>query len=208
MKTNLSLALLLCSLSSCVVNRYVAPPFTNLEMIMQLEPGQSVKEVSDKLRIPPYDIAHSHENGSMILIYNYRVKDRNMTVPARAARQMIHGEEGQRDGELWYNMAHRELFLLFKNDTLHSIYGEKVFSEGSYLEAFDKRLGGTGMARDTNYYASDSDALFLQNTYLRRYDSKKEGTLEEDETVKKRRQILSYVGIGAAVLVVGLISRR
>lgn len=209
MKTNLTLVLvaLLCSLSSCMVNRYIAPPFTSLDKILQLKQGQSVDDVSNTLRIRPYDIVHSHENGSMILIYNYRVKDRNLPVPSRAANQMIHSEEGQREGEEWYNTAHKELFLLFKNDTLHGVYGERVFSEGSFLETFDKRLGETGMARDSNYYVSESDALFLQNTYLHRYNDKQEATLEEDQTIKKRRQVLSYIGVGVAALLAGILSK-
>jgi hypothetical protein len=201
------LLLTLLSLTSCSVNRFIAPPFTDLDRILKLKSGLKEGDVSATLGIKPYDIIHSFKTGSKILIYNYRVKDRSMPLAARSARIATHSEESQRGGEEWYNTNYKELYLLFKNDTLAGVYGERMFGEGAFLEVAHLDLGGGKSMNSQNkevQKSNDNDYLFLQNAYYERSNMKEKTILEEDQTVKKRRQILTYIAAGAAVLLLGL----
>jgi len=213
MKNTFNFTLLVFSvlflLSSCKVSRYIAPPFTDVDKIMKLRSGIGLSEVNTTLGIKPYDIIHSYETGSKILIFNYRVKDRNMVLASRTANRTIHSEEAQKEGETWYNTNHKEIYLLFKNDTLSGIYGERMFSEGAYLEMVHERLAFEEIRPKTNNVdlAHDRDYLFLQNVYQERSALKEKAMLQEDEEVKKRRKILTY-GAGLALLtLLSLISR-
>ncbi len=210
MKINTSIFLLTIaiSLTSCGVNRYIAPPFTDVEKILKLKSGASISEVNSILGIKPYDVVHCFETGSKMLVFNYRVKDRSMPLAARSARQATHSEEAQRGGEDWYNANHKELFLLFKNDTLSGVYGERMFGDGSYLELIHDKLtadnGGSTLNGKTSF--QEGDYLFLQNTHLERQSLKEKATLEEDENIQKRRKILRYAGgIAAALLGISLL---
>lgn len=173
---------------------------------MKLKSGIGLSDVSTTLGIKPYDIIHSFETGSKILIFNYRVKDRNMVLAYRTAQRTIHSEEAQREGEPWYNTNHKELFLLFKNDTLSGIYGERMFSEGAFLEMAHERLAFEEIKPNSGSSNSlhDRDYLFLQNVWQERIAIKEKAILEEDENVKKRRKMLGYAGI-SALFILGIL---
>lgn len=63
-------------MTSCVVQ---APKYTPVENILDLKLGMSREEVSQLLDIPPYDLK-SMDSSGYVLIYKYRVTDRN-TIP-------------------------------------------------------------------------------------------------------------------------------
>ena len=182
------------ALSSCSISRYTAPPFTNVEKILRLKPGMTTEEVSGILRIPPYDMVHLYESGSMVLSYNYRVKDRNMVVPTRS-KQVIHSEDAQREGEDWYNTNYHSVFLHFQDDALKSIFSETLISKGAHIEILDKRLinPDSSFIVDKNYY------LLLENGY-ENYSYTQDTQLKEDEQIKRRRDTLKNVGIGVLVI--------
>ncbi|MCG8328832.1 MAG: hypothetical protein MI974_14165 [Chitinophagales bacterium] len=186
-------------LSSCAISRYTAPPFTNVEKILQLKPEMTIDEVSDILKIPPYDIVHSYESGSMVLSYNYRVKDRNMVVPTRSAQQVIHSEDAQREGEDWYNTNYHSVFLHFQDDALKSIFSETLINKGIYIEILDKKL----ISPDSNFIMDGNYHLLLENGY-ENYSYTQEAQLKEDEQIKRRRNTLKQVGVGA-LIILGLI---
>lgn len=166
-------------LTSCAISKYVAPPFTDLDKILQIQHGQTAREVSETLKIRPYDVVYSHDKGRMILIYNYRVKDRRMILPTKTAGQVIHSEDAQRKGDLWYNTNYRELYVLFQDDKVRGIYGEDVLAIGAQVETMDKRLNG----------GTNEDLAFASSVYQERYN-RKSAELSEDEAAKKRRNIL------------------
>lgn len=188
-------------LNSCAVNRYIAPPFTDLDKILKLDPGMSVTQVSDLLLIEPYDIIHSYETGNTILVYNYRVKDRNLPVPSRVAQQIIHSEDGQRDGDPWYNTNYLELYLSFSHDTLKGVYGERTFMEGTYLEMIEGNIAFSDGESSTDAKTIDKDYLFLQNLYRERSSFKRAGQIQGDEVLSRRRKLLQNGLLIAAGLV-------
>lgn len=184
------LLFLILFLSSCSVNRYIAPPFTDIDKIMDLKVGMTVRQVSDQLRIPPHDIVHAYETGNVILVYNYRVKDRNMAVPARSGGVIIHGEDGQREGEEWYNDNYRELYLLFKDGALKSVFSERSFSEGTQAELADRTL----INPDPSSSSFNNDYQLMQGMYEDRASYKERGKLIEDAQLEKRRKSLLVAG--------------
>lgn len=72
----LPVLLLVIFCSSCIVQ---APKYTHVEQVLELKPGMSQEEVSQKLGIPPYDIRYKNDS-LQVLVYKYRVTDRK-TVP-------------------------------------------------------------------------------------------------------------------------------
>lgn len=182
--------------SSCAVKNYIAPPFTDVNKILRLKPGQTSSEVSDILRIDPYDIVHSYETGSMILVYNYRVKDRKMQIPSRAVQQTVPSEGAQREGDIHYNTMYRELYLLFANDTLKSVFGERTFSEGSYIEMVDNHLVASSENNNSTNVNAENDYLFMRNLIQERTSFRKAARIEEDEALKRRRGILKNIFFG------------
>ncbi|MBK8967066.1 MAG: hypothetical protein R3D58_04770 [Saprospiraceae bacterium] len=193
-------------LSSCLISKYSAPPFTDLEKILQLKPGQTVSEVSSALKIRPYDVVYSHEAGRMILIFNYRVKDRRMTLPKKSAQQVIHGEESQRAGDLWYNDNYRELFVLFQNEKLKSVYGEEVLAVAADIELMDNHLYH---AADRELSEADraarEDIRFVATTYQQRY-KKRQAELSDDKANKTKQRIALVGGALILSVIIGLFS--
>lgn len=198
-----AILLSLAALTSCSISKYVAPPFTDLDKILELQPGQTVQEVTSTLKIKPYDVVYSHDKGKMILIYNYRVKDRKMILPTKTAGQVIHSENAQRQGDIWYNTNYQELYLSFQDGKLKGIYGEAVLAVGAQVEVMNSRLNNeqqsaTGMSNHSN-----EDLLFAQSVYHERYN-RKQAELSEDQAAKNRRNTI-LGGIGAIAFIVGLI---
>ena len=192
----------LISLTSCAISKYSAPPFTDLDKILELKPDQTLKEVNDVLKIKPYDVVYSHDKGKMILIYNYRVKDRRMGLPTKTATQVMHSENAQRQGDVWYNINYRELFVLFQNGKIKSIYGEEALSGAGQIEMLEAYLNGNQNPNGTpprEAYRNE-DLLFARNVYQER-NNRKNTELSEDKAAKKRRNLL--LG-GTAVLIVGI----
>jgi hypothetical protein len=202
----LSIPMALFCLTSCAISKYTAPPFTDLDKILDLKTGQTIKEVSETLKIKPYDIVYSHEKGRKILIYNYRLKDRRMPLPTKTAAQVTHGEASQRSGELWYNTNYRELYLLFQDDKLKSIFGEEVLFGGAVsIEALDSHVGGGNPANKSSVGTNDSkdDLLYARGVYQTRLKNK-DTELSEDLAAKKRRNFLIGGGIVGVLALLNL----
>jgi outer membrane protein assembly factor BamE (lipoprotein component of BamABCDE complex) len=68
----LSILLIVCSLTSCIVQ---APKYSNVEDVLILKVGMTKEDVSATLGIPPYDIK-SYTDSTSELIYKYRTTDR------------------------------------------------------------------------------------------------------------------------------------
>lgn len=183
--------------TSCSVSRYIAPPFTDVTKIIELKPGQGVEEVSATLKVEPYDIVHSLDDGKMILIYNYRAKDRNMGLPTRSAQMIIHTEESQRGGETWYNLDYRELYVLFVDGKLKNVYSDNLLSDGQYFASYSDSLSiNTGTSTDLG---------FVQGVYQQRIKS--ELRLDEDKRLKRRRNWFIVGIVGAGLLAINTITR-
>jgi hypothetical protein len=63
--------------SSCA--KRIAVPYSTVEKIVKVTPGMSASDVSSTLGIPPYDVYHMAGDGSTVLIFNYKLKQRKNT---------------------------------------------------------------------------------------------------------------------------------
>ena len=78
MKKNLYLLVFAALISASCAKR-IAAPYSTVEKIVKITPGMSASDVSSVLGIPPYDIYHMAGDGSTVLIYNYKLKQRKNT---------------------------------------------------------------------------------------------------------------------------------
>lgn len=132
-KTIYTLVVIAFALSSCT-NRWIAPPFTEVSKIAEVKSGMSIREVNITLGIDPYDIYHIQEDGSSVLVYNYRHKDRRMPISSNPnqAERSIHTAEGQTSGEVWYGSTSR-LYCLFTNGKLKSLITDAGRKDSEYI---------------------------------------------------------------------------
>ena len=67
----------------------------------------SISDVNKTLGIEPWDIYTLMEDGISVLIYNYRIKNRRMTIEGypEDLEKIKHKEEAQTKGETWYTGA-------------------------------------------------------------------------------------------------------
>ncbi|MFH0892838.1 MAG: hypothetical protein V2A54_00245 [Bacteroidota bacterium] len=126
-------ALAMLFITSC--GKWIAPPYTNVSKIITVKNGMGIEQVNAALGIEPYDVYHIQEDGSSVLVYNYRLKDRRMTVPIfyNAKERAIRGDESsQTQGNVWYGSAAR-LYVLLKDGKVKSMVTDAGREDAQYL---------------------------------------------------------------------------
>ena len=121
-KITIFLVLVLFGTMAC--NRYIAPPFTDVDKISRVKTGMKLKQVVDILEIPPYDVYHLQETGSSMYSFNYRLKDRLMsinTINQDERNRQITNEDSQTKGIIKYNKEYKTLYVLMKENTVVSM---------------------------------------------------------------------------------------
>jgi hypothetical protein len=107
--------MVLITLFSC--NRYVAPPFTDVDKISQIKTGMKLRQVSDILGIEPYDVFYIQETGASLYSFNYRLKNRIMyvysTVNKTEVARQTSDENSQKSGDVYYDKKYRTLYIMF-----------------------------------------------------------------------------------------------
>lgn len=98
-------------------NTWIAPPFTDSEKIIGLKSSMTIDKVSDQLGIPPFDVYHIKDDGSTVVVYNYRLKNRKVAI---VSENKMHNEESQTAGKLWYSKESSLLYVLFKDGKMQS----------------------------------------------------------------------------------------
>jgi hypothetical protein len=128
-------ALVAIIFSSCetVKQTWVAPPYTSVDKIVNLKQGMTMADVTKTLGIDAYDIYHIQEDGSSVLLYNYRVKDRITELPMEPKKrdEFLHGESAQTAGTPYYKMESSIAYILYKDGKMRSVITDegKVNSE-------------------------------------------------------------------------------
>lgn len=128
----------LISFQSCTTYKsyWVAPEFTNVSKISQLRAGMSTDEINKTLGTQPYDIYHIQQDGSSVIVYNYRIKERRMTVPTdpvQRERTIRNDEKSQTEGEPWYQEDHNRVFVLMKDNKMKSLITDNGYENSQYL---------------------------------------------------------------------------
>jgi hypothetical protein len=117
MKKLMLISALLIVLSSC--SHFIAPPYTNVEKITELEQGMTVDKVNDVLDINPYDVYYIGKKKT-ILVYNYRVKNRKQKVSG-SYDEFIHSEASQTGGAPYYKKEGDKVFVSFEDGKMSSL---------------------------------------------------------------------------------------
>ena len=115
-------------LASCA--KYIAPPFTSVDKIVKLKAGMTLNDVNTALNIEPYDVYFSEEDGSMVVTYNYRIKDRKMGMPTE---NKIRSEVGQKEGDPWYKTEWELLYVFYKDGKMKSAISDNGRSDAEFL---------------------------------------------------------------------------
>lgn len=112
---------LLILLGSC--NRYIAPVFTDVERISQLRPNMSLKQMVDILGIEPYNIYNMQEDGSMVVVFNYRLKMRRVVAPTfnqDEFNRQTTNDDSQTSGDEFYSKDYKTLYAIINDNKLVS----------------------------------------------------------------------------------------
>lgn len=119
--------------TSC--SKWIAPPYTSVDKIIKVKAGMTIEQANATLGIDPYDVYMIQEDGSSIYLYNYRRKDRRMSVPpfARARERAIKGEESsQTNGTLWYGET-SILYVQAKDGKIKSMITDAGRQDAEFL---------------------------------------------------------------------------
>ncbi len=117
----LAFAVIICFIISSCSSAWIAPPYTDTEKIIDLKTSMSMSSVTNKLGIPPFDVYHLQEDGSSVLVFNYRLRNRKMSY---GSDTQLHNEESQSKGKLWYSDDSYLLYVLFKDSKMVSLVTE------------------------------------------------------------------------------------
>ena len=109
--------------SSCA--KRIAAPYSTVEKIVKITPGMSASDVSSTLGIPPYDIYHMAGDGSTVLTYNYKLKQRKNTgcgllENIGLADPFYSKEENLAVGSSYY-VKESKLYVLLQNGKVTSL---------------------------------------------------------------------------------------
>ena len=176
---HISIITLIIIVSSCSpkTSTWIEPPYTNVEKIATIKPGMNLDDVTEALGIPPYNIFHMQEDGSLILLFNYRIKNRRMEIPLSPEMQerTKHSESGQKSGDDYYQSESNYLYVYFKDKKVKSYITESGIDNSEFLMLVNnnlKRLSKGDMSnlqveKVGNYYtvnSGDSTSVYIVNT--------------------------------------------
>ncbi len=212
MKPLLFISSIVVLFSSCGIHsKWVAPPYTNVEKIMTLKPGMTVEEVTGTLGIPAYNVYNIQEDGSMILLYNYRIKNRKMEVPVDPAEQndVIHSESGQDGGQTFYQTESNYLYVYFKEKKLKSVITEAGLVNSEFIMLVNNNLkiiskedmSKLTMKKVGDYYivnSADSSSTIVVSAANVVQNSKSQSTVENPD--RKKSQNAKTTRITGAIL--------
>ncbi|MFN8230282.1 MAG: hypothetical protein U0V03_05090 [Bacteroidia bacterium] len=110
-------------LSSCA--KRIAVPYSTVEKIVKVTPGMTTSDVSSTLGIPPYDVYHMAGDGSTVLIFNYKLKQRKNTGCGALERMgfadpFYSKEENLAVGSSYY-VEESKVYILFQNGKVTSL---------------------------------------------------------------------------------------
>ncbi len=128
-----------CETTSIIINtsstsKWIAPKYTNVSKILKVTKEMDIATVSRTLGIPPYDIYTMQADGATILMYNYRIKERSMSLPQTNYQEVTRGtEKSQKEGEIWYQLNSYHLYIIFEKGKMKSMLTDVGRKDGEVL---------------------------------------------------------------------------
>ena len=153
-KITILFAVVLFSTMAC--NRYIAPPFTDVDKISRVKTGMKLKQVIDILEISPYDVYHLQETGSAMYSFNYRLKERVIpitTINQDERARLITNEDSQTKGTIRYNKKYKVLYILMKDNAVASM------------------ISTSGREQSENIIIQDNNIRFIDDSDFSIYES-------------------------------------
>jgi hypothetical protein len=103
----------------------LAPPYSTVEKIVRINPGMTASDVSSTLGIPPYDVYHMAGDGSSVMSYWYKIKERKNTgcgllENMGLADPFYSKEENLAVGASYFTTEHR-VYVLYQNGKVSSL---------------------------------------------------------------------------------------
>jgi hypothetical protein len=111
---------------------WIAPPYTNVEKILNIRPGMTLSEVNMTLGIDPFDVYYIYSDGSFLLVYNYRLKYR-MIDESIINKETIRNEQAQTVGEPIYPDYSSRLYVKFKDNIVQSLITDAGKENAEYI---------------------------------------------------------------------------
>jgi hypothetical protein len=149
-------ALLLAAFPGCM--KRLAPPYTTVEKIVRIVPGMSAAEVSSTMGIPPYDVYHMAGDGSSLMSYWYKIKERKNTgcgtfEKMGLADPFYSKEENLSVGASYYTSEH-QVYVLFQNGKVSSLVTDAGRGDSEDLLVLNNTIQFIGKTNrhSFNYY--------------------------------------------------------
>lgn len=141
-KRNLLFIAIIALFSSCTNSYWIEAPYTSVEKLANLKAGMNISQVNSTLGIPPYNIYHIQEDGSSVITYNYRIRNRRMAMPSDPIKQkeLKATEAAQTQGETWYETESHTVFVFFKDGQMKSMISDEGMKKSEYLLIKDNNL--------------------------------------------------------------------
>tara|TARA_B100001115_G_scaffold184311_1_gene186232 strand:- start:1867 stop:2379 length:513 start_codon:yes stop_codon:yes gene_type:complete len=135
MKTKFTLFLATILLSSCAVTTVLHPKFTNVETLLEINRGESLKTIINKIGFSPEDVYVQQSNGYKIVTYSYKLLQRHV----KPLNINLIGSE--KDGREEYSEDIHTVFFVFdKNDVLLTYITEKGRGDAKNLLIDDHKI--------------------------------------------------------------------
>ncbi len=190
---------------------WIAPPYTNVDKILNVQPGMTLSEVNQTLGIDPFDVYYIYADGSFILVYNYRLKYRMMD-ESIIDKERITSEQAQTVGEPIYPDYSSRLYVKFKNNIVQSLITDVGKENAEYILLVENNVQLlTANELDTikgfrlgdKYFIDSSQPSAAVIQLWEREESRK--TTEEE--VREKRIPRGLIIIGAVAGIAGVIYR-
>jgi hypothetical protein len=115
-------------LSSC--NKWIAPPYTSPDKILQVKNEMNLEQVNETLGIEPYNMLHKNDSTSLFE-YHYRLRDREINNISNY-KKFIHSAKSLTGGESWFDKPSK-LYALYENNGLKTIITKNGLENSDYL---------------------------------------------------------------------------
>jgi len=146
--------------SSCAT--WIAPTYTSVDKMLQVEKGMSSVKVDETLGIKPYNMLHRNDSTS-IFEYHYRLKDRDVNNIIKY-NDFIHQEQSQTGGENWFTKPSK-FYVLYDNNKLSTLVTENGLENSDYLLLKNNNLILVSQSDLVNF------KLFENASYLHKIDN-------------------------------------
>ena len=136
--TSFLISIVVLTTVSCIQSKFiVAPPFTNVEKLSNIEIGQTKDDVNKALGIQPYDLLYLNE-GSFLCYYNYRLVGRRVNIDnsiknRNGGSDHMSSNKSQTHGEPFYT-EWKKVYVNFKDGKVTHYTTDAGLRNSSYIQ--------------------------------------------------------------------------